>query len=170
VLTGVTAYHLAQLNIGKPKAPLTEATMADFVADLPRLNALADAAPGFVWRLQDDGGDATALRPFGPEIMVNLSVWTTVEALRQYVYRSAHLESLRRRTEWFHHEGLKHHLVLWWMPAGALPTVEQAWERLAILGRDGPGPEAFTLRQPYPTPEPAPGPASPGLSQARSLR
>jgi hypothetical protein len=155
VLTGVTTYHLAQLNIAKPKAALTDDTMAGFVADLSRLNAVADAAPGFVWRLQDEGGDATALRPFGPEIMVNLSVWTSVEALRDYVYRSVHLDSLRRRTEWFHHDGLEHYVVLWWIPAGTLPTVEQAWDRLARLGRDGPGPEAFTLRQPYPEPQPA---------------
>jgi hypothetical protein len=145
--------QLADYNVARMRGPLDDPVMAGFVEALDRINQLADASPGFVWRLQDDGGDATALRPFGPEIMVNLSVWTSVEALRTYVYRSAHLDSLRRRTEWFHHDGLQHYLVLWWIPAGTLPTVEQAWDRLALLGRDGPGPDAFTLRQPYPAPD-----------------
>lgn len=146
-------YHVAQLNIARPRASLDEPSMAGFVADLPRLNALADGAPGFVWRLQGDGApDATGLRPFGPDIMVNLSVWTSVVALRTYVYNSRHLDSLRRRQEWFTHDGLDHHLVLWWIPAGVIPTVEEAWERLELLGRDGPGARAFTLRHPFPPP------------------
>ena len=152
----MTSFHLAQLNIGRPRAPLSEPVMADFVAGLPRLNALADAAPGFVWRLRDEStDDATGLRPFGPDIMLNMSVWTSVEALREYVYRTVHLEALRRRAEWFHHDGFDHHLVLWWIPAGTLPTVDEAWARLERLDRDGPGPEAFTLRRPWPPPTPA---------------
>jgi hypothetical protein len=153
VLAGMTSYHVAQLNVARPRADLADPSMADFVAGLARLNALADGAPGFVWRLQDsDTGDATGLRPFGPDIMLNMSVWASVDDLRAYVYRSAHLDSLRRRNEWFHHEGLDHYLVLWWIPAGTLPTVEEAWARLETLGRDGPGPEAFTLRQTFPAP------------------
>jgi hypothetical protein len=155
VTSSVTSHHLAQLNIARPKAPLTDPSMAGFVDDLPRLNAVADAAPGFVWRLQGEGeADATSLRPYGPDIMVNLSVWTSVEALRAYVYRSGHLETLRRRQEWFHHHGLDQHLVLWWIPAGTRPTEQDAWERLERLRRDGPTPHAFTLRQPF-GPEPA---------------
>ena len=113
MLAHMTSHHLAQLNIARPRAVLADPVMADFVSDLPHLNALAEAAPGFVWRLREDGaGDATGLRPYGPDIMLNLSVWTSVEALRTYVYRTVHLESLRRRQEWFHHDGLDHHLVL----------------------------------------------------------
>jgi hypothetical protein len=150
----MTAYHVAQLNIGYPRATLDDPVMAGFVADLARLNALADAAPGFVWRLQGEGEqDATSLRPFGPELMLNMSVWTSVEALRAYVYRSAHLDSLRRRHEWFSHDGLDRYLVLWWVPAGTLPTVDEAWQRLELLRERGPGPDAFTLREPFPTPD-----------------
>jgi hypothetical protein len=153
MLAGMTTYHLAQLNVARPRAPLTDATMAGFVAGLEPLNALADAAPGFVWRLQGEGeADATGLRPYGPDIMLNLSVWTTVEALREYTYRSAHLDVLRRRQEWFSHEGLEHYLVLWWVRAGQLPTVDEAWDRLETLTKLGAGPEAFNLRQVYPAP------------------
>ncbi|HZN72855.1 MAG TPA: DUF3291 domain-containing protein [Micromonosporaceae bacterium] len=150
---GSTTHHLAQLNVGRPVAPLDDPVMADFMAGLEPLNALADGTPGFVWRLTGDGEpDATGLRPFGPDIMVNMSVWTTVEALRGYVYRTAHLDSVRRRHEWFTHDGLDPYLVLWWIPAGTIPTLADAWERLDLLRRNGPGPDAFTLRQPYPAP------------------
>ena len=95
-------YHLAQINIARMRAPLTDPIMADFVAQLAPINALADASPGFVWRLQSESGDATSLRPYGAEpILVNMSVWESVEDLRQYVYRSAHTGVLRDRREWF---------------------------------------------------------------------
>ena len=165
----MTDFHLAQLNIAIPRAPLDDPSMAGFVDDLARINARADASPGFVWRLVAEGSDdATSLRPFGPDLLVNMSVWESVEALRDFTYRdSAHLESLRRRREWFSHEGLGSNLVLWWVPAGTLPTLDEARERLELLDREGPSPEAFTLREPYPAPggEPAaPGapPAAPG--------
>ncbi|MGI5153343.1 DUF3291 domain-containing protein [Plantactinospora sp. CA-294935] len=151
------AFHLAQLNIARLRAPLDDPLMADFVADLPTLNGLADTSPGFVWRLRDEeggGDDATALRPFGPDVLVNLTVWESVPALRDYVYRSPHLESLRRRREWFHPSGADPHLVLWWLPAGELPTLADAWVRLDRLARTGPTPAAFTLRHTFPPPEP----------------
>jgi hypothetical protein len=141
--------HLAQLNIGRLRAPLDDPLMADFVSELPRINALAEAAPGFVWRLRDeDAPDATTLRPYGPDILVNLSVWESVETLRDFAYRGAHLEPLRRRREWFDRSGISMHLVLWWVPVGHLPTVDEARERLDLLEREGPTPAAFTLRQP----------------------
>lgn len=150
-------FHLAQLNIARMKAPLDDPAMADFVAGLPVLNALADGAPGFVWRLVDDDGvDSTGLRPFGPDVLVNLSVWESVEALRAYAYQTrGHLEALRRRREWFHYDGIGEHLVLWWIPAGTLPTVQEAGERRDLLNRSGPTPEAFTLRHTFPAPRPA---------------
>ena len=96
------SWHLAQLNIARPRAPLDHPIMAEFMANLERINALGDASPGFVWRLQDDSGNATALeQPFGPEIIVNMTVWEDVEALRAFVFRSEHTAFLRRRAEWF---------------------------------------------------------------------
>jgi hypothetical protein len=153
VLAVTGNWHLAQLNIARPVAPLDSAVMADFVRDLPLINGIADAAPGFVWRLRDeDGADATSLRPYGPETMVNMSVWESVEALRDFAYLGPHLEPLRRRREWFDYAGIEQHLVLWWIPAGAIPTLDEARERLELLARKGPGPDAFTLRKPYPPP------------------
>jgi hypothetical protein len=148
----VTSYHLAQLNVGYPVAPLTDPVMAGFVGALDRLNALADASPGFVWRLQDDGGNATELRPYGPDLMLNMSVWESIETLREYVYRSGHLDLLRRRREFFRVMDTPY-AVLWWVPAGHLPTVDEAWDRLELLRRKGPGPDAFTFRAPQPPPQ-----------------
>ncbi|WP_345538040.1 DUF3291 domain-containing protein [Phytohabitans rumicis] len=150
----MTSFHLAQLNVASPRAPIDDPSMAGFVKELEVINALADAAPGFVWRLVGEGSDdATALRPFGPDLMVNMSVWESVEALRDFTYRDAdHLEQLRRRREWFSHTGLGSHLVLWWIPAGTIPTLQEARERLALLDANGPGPDAFTLRTPYDSP------------------
>lgn len=147
------AWHLAQFNIGRLRAPTDDPLLADFMANLDRINALAEATPGFVWRLQTEDGNATAVRPFaGDELMaVNLSVWESLGALADYVYRSAHTGFLRRRGEWF--ERLDDvHLVLWWIPAGALPSVEDAIARLALLRSNGPTPEAFTFRRPFPAP------------------
>ena len=144
--------HLAQLNIARLIEPLDSPRLAGFVALLPVVNAVADAASGFVWRLVDaDGADATQLRPFGPDWIVNLTVWESVEALREFVYRGSHLEPLRRRREWFHVAD-EAYAVLWWVPAGHIPTMDEAAERLAKLRGNGPGPDAFTLREPYPAP------------------
>ncbi|MDA2814125.1 DUF3291 domain-containing protein [Nocardiopsis sp. RSe5-2] len=146
-------HHLAQMNIGALRAPLDDPSMADFVTALDPVNALADAAPGFVWRLTDEGAnDATATRPFGPDVIVNMSVWEDVESLRAFTYRSAdHLDLLRRRRDWFVPLG-RPGLVLWWVPAGRLPTPEEGGERLELLRANGPGPDAFTFRDPYPAP------------------
>jgi hypothetical protein len=151
--------HLAQLNTARLIEPLEHPLLADFVALLPEINALADATPGFVWRLvDDDGAGATGLRPFGADVIVNLSVWESLEALRGYVYRSRHLEPLRRRREWFHPAPVPRS-VMWWVPPGHRPPVTEAADRLARLVADGPGPEAFTLREPFPAPQPGTVPA-----------
>lgn len=144
----MSAYQLAQLNIASMKEPLESPGMADFVANLERINALAEASPGFVWRLQDEAGDATALRPFGEEVLVNLSLWRDVEALKGYVYKSAHAEILKRRNEWFTRMG-EAHMVLWWVPAGHLPSVGEAAERLRLLRELGPTAQAFSFRQAF---------------------
>ena len=145
-------WHLAQLNIGRLVAPEGDPRVAGFYADLDRINALADTAPGFVWRLVDpDGQDATGLRPFDEDTLVNLSVWTSVEALYDFTYRSAHLDVLRRRRDWFRPYG-DAYSVLWWIPAGTLPTIEEAGARLATLRVEGATAEAFTLRIPFGVP------------------
>jgi len=121
--------HLAQVNIARMLAPLEDPVMADFVARLDEINALADGSPGFVWRLQTDAGNATYLRPYDDDrIIINMSVWETVEDLRNYVYQSRHSEVLRRRREWF--EKLETPVVaLWWVPAGHVPSVDEAKKR-----------------------------------------
>jgi hypothetical protein len=144
-------HDLAQLNIGRTREPLDSPLLADFVAALDPINALADASPGFVWRLQTEEGDATSIRAFDDELMiVNMSVWESVEALWDFVYGGDHLAYMRRRREWF--ERIEMHLVLWWVPQGHRPTVEEALQRLERLRLAGPGPEAFTFKHRFPAP------------------
>jgi hypothetical protein len=155
VLGAMTTHHLAQVNIARLVAALDSPQLADFVDRLDEINALADAAPGFVWRLVDaEGANATSLRPYGPDVMVNMSVWESVEALYDYAYRTAHLDVLRRRREYFHHEDQPVYAVLWWVPAGTVPTLDEARERLDLLSGYGPTARAFTFRDRFPSPEP----------------
>ena len=130
-------YQLAQLNIAALKAPLDSPELKDFVDNLDRINALAEGSPGFVWRLKGDGNDATSLRPLGEEIIVNMSVWRDVAALRDFAYRSGHVEIMRRRREWFTRMA-EAYMVLWWVPAGHEPTMAEAVERLTLLRQQGP--------------------------------
>ncbi len=142
-------YHLAQLNIAKMKFAMDSPELADFVARLEDINTLADASPGFVWRLQTDTGDATAIDFFGSDTLVNMSVWQNVESLHDYVYRSAHKEVLARRKEWFDRM-LEAYSVLWWIPAESIPTLEEAAQRLEQLQNHGPSAAAFTFKQMFP--------------------
>lgn len=139
------AAHLAQLNLAKLRHPLDDPRMASFVEMLDPVNTAADGAPGFVWRFAEEGApDATGLRPAGEDVIVNLTTWETREALWDFTYRSGHLEMMRRRREWFERH-VEAHLVLWWVPAGHLPTIGEALERLADLRAHGPSPRAFTF-------------------------
>ena len=96
------AFHIAQINIARMLAPIDSHIMADFVAQLPPINALAEASPGFVWRLQSEGGDATSIKVYDDDmVIINLTVWESAEALRQYVYKSAHSGVMRDRRRWF---------------------------------------------------------------------
>ncbi len=157
----MSAHELAQLNIARMREPLESAPMAEFVANLDRINALAERAPGFVWRLQTEEGDATALRPLGDDMLVNMSVWVDAQALHDYVYRTAHVEIMRRRKEWF--DAMREaYVVLWWVPVGHRPNIADAAAKLDTLRRLGPTPEAFTFKQPFPSPsEQAASPAAP---------
>jgi len=150
---GAGEWHLAQVNIAVLRAPIESPDLADFVALLEPVNGLADGSPGFVWRLQTEDGDATAIRAFDDErIIVNMSVWETVEALGEFVYRSRHLEVLRRRREWFEKMATAY-VALWWVPAGTTPTVDEAKRRLDTLESLGPTPDAFTFKEPFPPPD-----------------
>ena len=145
-------YQLAHANIARMRAALDDPVMAGFVERLEPLNALADSSPGFVWRLQDEEGDATAIRIFEDErILFNLSVWRSIEDLDAYTYKSAHVEAVRARSEWFERM-VKPGLVLWWLAAGGLPTVEDARWRLELLWNEGPTREAFTFRNRFEAP------------------
>lgn len=146
------SFHIAQINIARMKAPMDDPVMQEFVAGLQPINALADNAPGFVWRLQDDSGDATNLRPFPDDFMiVNMSVWESVESLRDYTYKTAHVAYVRQRKAWF--EKLDQPIyALWWQPAGQIPTVTEAKTRLDHLIQHGDSPTAFTFGKPFPPP------------------
>jgi heme-degrading monooxygenase HmoA len=148
----MAAHHLAQVNIATLRAPLDGPELAGFVAQLEPINALADQSPGFVWRLQTEDGDATAIRPYADDrVMVNLSVWASLEALRTFVYASQHLDVMRHRRQWFHRMA-DPYLALWWVPAGTIPTVAEAKQRLELLAAQGPTAGAFTFRAPFPEP------------------
>jgi hypothetical protein len=145
------SHHLAQVNVARPLAPLDTPLLADFMAALEPVNARADVAPGFVWRLQTEDGDATALRIGDDRTMVNMSVWTSLEALRAFVYDDpGHRAVMRRRREWF--ERLDLVLALWWVPAGHVPSIAEAEERLLLLDARGPSPDAFTFGRHFPAP------------------
>jgi hypothetical protein len=146
-------WHLAQFNIARLHQPLDHPDTASFVAALDVVNALAESSPGYVWRLQDDSGQSSSyVRAYDdPLVIINLSVWRTPEDLRAFVFHTAHTDFLRRRREWFERMD-QASLVCWWIPAGTTPTPDEAVERLELLRRDGPGPEAFPLREPLPAP------------------
>jgi hypothetical protein len=142
----VGKYHIAQVNIGRVRAPLEDPLMVGFVTRLVELNALADRSPGFIWRLQTSEGDATYLRPYDDDrILVNMSVWESVEALREYVYQSAHVELLRQRHQWFE-QFAGAYVALWWVPVGHIPGIDEAKKRLAHLDEHGPTQFAFTFK------------------------
>lgn len=145
------AWHLAQINYATLLHPIDHPAIKGFVDQLETINSLAERSPGFVWRLMTEEGDATALRPAGPDIIVNMSVWEDIESLRAFTYKSAHVAVLRRRKDWFHLPETAH-FALWWIPAGILPDLDEAARRIELLNRAGPSAEAFTFKQSFPPP------------------
>jgi hypothetical protein len=139
-------YHIAQVNLGRIRAELDDPIMAGFVNRLEEINALADASPGFVWRLQTNEGNATYFRPFGDErTLLNMSVWKDIDSLRHYVYQTAHRELLRQRHAWFEKfEGS--YTALWWVPVGHIPGIDEAKRRIAHLDTHGPTQFAFRFK------------------------
>ena len=159
----MTGFHLAQIIVGRLRARVDHPMIADFKNNLDRINALADGQPGFVWRLQGEGGDATDIqpKPDEPLFAINMSVWGDVASLGAFVYRTAHVEVMRRRREWFEH--METYMCLWWVPAGHTPTVEEGMAKLALLEQHGPTADAFSFKVPYPTPDGQP--ATPVLDE-----
>jgi hypothetical protein len=140
-------YHLAVFNVARMVAPLDSPQLKAFMDGLDSINALGERAPGFIWRYTAEGtNNATAARPMGDQdVIVNFGVWESRDHLWEFVYRSQHLDFLRRRRDWFH-PAVEPYLVLWWVPAGYIPTIEEAVARLQHLQREGPTPDAFTFR------------------------
>lgn len=142
----MSGYHIAQVNIGRIVAELDDPVMSGFVNRLDEINALADASPGFVWRLIVNDGNATYLRPFeDPRTLMNMSVWKTAEQLRHFVFKTMHVELLRERHAWFE-KFAGTYTALWWVPAGHIPSVDEAKRRLAHLETNGPTEFAFTFQ------------------------
>ena len=145
-------HHLAQINIARMLAPIDDPIMADFVSQLSRINALADQSPGFVWRLQSENGDATSIRVYDDDfIIINLTVWESVDALREYVYKSAHQGVLRDRKRWFEKFDGPYY-ALWWVSAGHTPSTEEGKERLDHLREHGDTSYAFSFKNVFPKP------------------
>jgi hypothetical protein len=145
-------WHIAQLNVGTARYDLDDERMSGFMERLDEVNALADASPGFVWRLQTEAGNATDIKVTdNPRFILNLSVWETIEQLADFVYQTSHQPVLADRLKWFEKPS-DAILVLWWIEAGTVPTIEAALERLEMLRGKGPTPEAFTFRTTFPPP------------------
>jgi hypothetical protein len=144
----MSKFELAQMNIALLREPLDAPSMAGFVASLEPINALAERSPGFVWRLKDDGGNATAYRPFGDNVLFNMSAWSDVASLRDYAFTSAHVEIMRRRREWFERMS-QANAALWWIARGHRPTIAEAIERLEHLRAFGATPRAFTFKEAF---------------------
>jgi len=146
------SWQLAQLNIASLLAPIDSPTLAGFVAELDRINSLAEQSPGFVWRLQSEQGNATDVEHgFGDETIVNMSVWDSLDELHGYVYRSAHAQVMSLRKHWFNRMS-DAYTVLWWVPTGHRPTIVEAEARLTLLKSQGPSFDAFTFKNSYPKP------------------
>jgi len=146
-------YQLAQLNIAKFKYTPDEPELKGFMDALDEINALSDAAQGFVWRLQDESGNATGIQVFDdPKTLVNMSVWEDVDSLKNFVYKSGHMPIMRRRDEWADRMDTPYQ-VMWWVPADHEPTLDEAKAKLEYLTDHGPSQDAFTFRSPFPPPQ-----------------
>lgn len=150
----MAGFYLAEINIARMRAPLiTDPIMQEFVDQLDAVNALAERSPGFVWRLKSDSGNATDIQVYeDTRIIVNMSVWETIEALFNYAYSTEHTDAFRRRGEWFERMTTPH-MAMWWIPAGTIPTAEDGKLRLEHLVQHGPTLQAFTFKRRFPAPE-----------------
>lgn len=147
-------YQLAQINVARMKGvSIEDPIMQEFVANLDRVNQLAENSEGFIWRLKDESNNASGFNPFDDEqVIINISVWSTIETLENFTYKTFHTDFLIRRKEWFKKYG-KAHFALWWIKQGDLPTIEQAIERLDYLQLHGPSERAFNFKERFPEPQ-----------------
>ena len=149
----MSAFHIAQLNIAKAVDALDSETMKGFVDRLDEINSLADTSPGFVWRLQTEYGNATDIQVFNdPDLIVNMSVWEDLESLKDFVYRTAHVDLIRDREAWFK-KIQESHQVLWWIPRGHTPSIEEGKRKLLYIQTNGPSDEAFNFARPSAAPQ-----------------
>lgn len=145
-------HHLAQINISRLLAPLDDPRIAEFVNQLAEINTLADHTPGFVWRLQSDSGNATDIAyNEDPSVIVNMSVWESLEELRDFAYKSPHVKVLRDRNKWFEKLVVPSY-CLWWVPIGHIPTVAEGRERLEHYQSHGATPYSFWFSKQFPQP------------------
>lgn len=148
----MSAHHLAQINIGRLLHPIDHPAIAAFVRELDSINALAESSPGYIWRLKSPEGNATDIAyNDDPFVIVNMSVWDSIESLKNYVYHSRHLEIFKQRASWFEKMS-KPHYCLWWIPSGHTPTVVEARERLEHYQQHGSTPHSFWFSEPHPAP------------------
>ena len=146
-------FHLTQLNIGKLLHPIDHPQIAEFVNNLERVNKIAESSKGFVWRLKDESGNATGIEVFDdPLIIVNMSVWKTVEDLKNFAFKSIHVDFMRKRRQWFE-KPESEYLVLWWIPKGHFPSAEDAKNKLYYLQQHGESNLAFTFKKLFEPPK-----------------
>ena len=148
----MATHHLAHLNIARLRAPYDAPELAGFVTGVAGINAIADATPGFVWRLDAEDDDAPSVVAFGADMLVTLSVWENLSALHGFVFQTEHATYMRRRRRWFERM-MEPSFVLWWIPVGKEPSVFEAKRALQTLRRQGASPAAFDFRSPFPAPE-----------------
>jgi uncharacterized protein DUF3291 len=148
------AYHLAQINIARMKGVnINDPVMKEFVDNLDRVNTIAESSDGFIWRLKDEGNNATSLNPYDDEqVIINVSVWENIETLEKFMYKTFHSEFLKRRREWFQTFG-KAYTGMWWTPKGQFPTIQQAVDKLDYLQKNGASATVFDFRKKFPVPE-----------------
>ena len=143
------SWNLAQVNIARMLAPLDDPIMADFVNNLDRINKLAEETDGFVWRLVDETNNATSIKIFNDDfLIVNMSVWESLDHLFNFTYKTDHVEIFKRKKEWFT-KLADAHLACWYVPNSYRPTIKDAEERLTYMNQYGITPYAFTFKKRY---------------------
>jgi hypothetical protein len=146
-------YQLAEINVARMKGvDINDPIMLEFVDNLERVNALAESSEGFVWRLKDESGDATNINPYNDEqVIINVSVWESIETLENFVYKTFHTDFLKRRREWFQTFG-KVHTAMWWIPEGQFPSTQDAVDKLDKLQKNGASELVFDFRNKFEKP------------------
>ena len=149
----MSKYRLAEINIARMKGvDINDPIMQEFVDNLDKVNAVAESSNGFVWRLKDDNNNATSLNPYDDEqVIINISVWETIETLEHFMYKTFHTEFLKRRKEWFQTFG-KAYTAMWWIEEGKYPTMQEAVDKLGYLQKNGASIVVFDFKHKFPQP------------------